>query len=83
MALSQLTLLLYFATPFDQILEKKTSMSVSSASYLLPPMLAEEVIFVCVWVCVCLFALCRINRWTYGPKIWHTHKGGLFLRAGM
>ncbi len=27
----------------------------------------------CVCVSVCLFALCRLNRWTYGPKIWRTH----------
>ncbi len=30
---------------------------------------------VCVSVClaVCLFALFRLNRWTYGLKIWHVH----------
>ncbi len=22
---------------------------------------------------VCLFALCRLNRWIHGPKIWRTH----------
>ncbi len=48
---------------------------------LLPPALVEEVIFlvvstcVCLCVCVCvsvhLFALCRLNRWTDGHKIWH------------
>ncbi len=41
------------------------------------PRLAKEVIFsvasICVSVCVCLFALCRLNHWTYGPKIWRTH----------
>ncbi len=29
-------------------------------------------IFGGVCVCVCLFVLCRLNRSTYGPKIWHT-----------
>ena len=24
---------------------------------------------VCLCVCECLFVLCRLNRWTYGPKI--------------
>ncbi len=40
----------------------------------LPPALAEEVIFLVASVCtsVCLFALCRLNHWTYGPKIGHT-----------
>ncbi len=37
----------------------------------LPPVLAEEVIFSVASFClsVGLFALCRLNRWTYGPKI--------------
>ncbi len=29
--------------------------------------------------CVCLFALSRLNRWTYGPKIWHAHLGPTYL----
>ena len=37
---------------------------------------------VCVSVCVCLFALCRLNRWTNGPKIWHTHWGLSYLGRG-
>ncbi len=28
---------------------------------------------------VCLFALCRLNCWTYGPEIWHTHLGPSYL----
>ena len=30
-------------------------------------------IFDSVHLCVCPFALCRLNRWTNGPKIWRTH----------
>ncbi len=31
---------------------------------------------VCVCLCVCLYVL---NRWTYGPKIQHTHQGPTYL----
>ncbi len=40
--------------------------------WFLPPVLAEEVIFL---VSVCLFTLCKLNCWTYGPKIWHMYQG--------
>ncbi len=45
----------------------------------IPPAL-EKVIFSVVSAClsVYLFALCRLIRWTYGPKIWHPHYGSKF-----
>ncbi len=51
----------------------------------LPPALVEEVIL--SFLCVCPSALSWLNRWTYWPKICHTHWGlsylGQVLRSKM
>ncbi len=67
---------LFGSNPLTFWLDEVTCSGSLHGYILIPPALAEEVIFLVasVCLCVCQFAYCRLIHWTYGPKSdTHTH----------